>query len=154
MSIARVRLVLALLAFGGWLTWLAVAVADKDSVERVSRAQLIEARYLVVAEVDMADDGRPVPKIRVLKTLAESSLKPEQQIEVVNLPAAMLPSRDFPGKGVYFLPLVPDEVGMRFRIAGLPRSPGYERAAYPERPIIYPWDEKVQTQLRTIGYQP
>jgi hypothetical protein len=46
------------------------------------------------------------------------------------------------------LPLVALTNGS-YRVAGLPRSPGYE-AATPERPVIYPWTEDVQKQLRTL----
>jgi len=152
MTGARIRLVLAALAFVGWLSWLAVAVAQKDNLERVSRAQLTEAKLLVVAEVRTGPDGLPLNKVRIVQSLHPNGPIAGTEIEIANLPAAALPSKPFPGAGTYLLPLVPEELGSRFRIAGLPRSPGYERQANPERPNIYPWSADVKTQLKTLGY--
>jgi hypothetical protein len=54
-----------------------------------------------------------------------------------------------PTPGEYLLPLVKTPAG-RYRIAGLPASPG-NAAAAPERPRIYPWTDDVKAQLRHIG---
>jgi hypothetical protein len=71
-------------------------------------------------------------------------------VEVLNLPAAKPPGTAdlFPGAGRYLLPLVGD--GKTFRVAGLPRSPGYEPTT-PVRPPVYKWDADTQAQLRGLG---
>ena len=69
MSGARIRLIVAAALFLGWMVWLALAVADKGSVDPVSRAQLTEATILVTAEVTSVD-GKPASKVKVLKRLS------------------------------------------------------------------------------------
>ena len=149
MSGARIRLVLAAALFLGWMVWLALAVADKGSVDPVSRAQLTEATILVTAEVT-ASDGKPNTKVKVVNRLTATGPAEGTEIDVMNLKDAVVPGKGFPGDGVYLLPLVARD-GTGFAIAGLPRSPGYE-ATNPTHPVIYPWNEATQTQLRKLGY--
>jgi hypothetical protein len=151
MTGARVRLILTSVAFVAWLCWLGVAVAQKGRVQIISRAQLTAATLLVVAEIQLADDGTPRPQVAVVETLEGQA---PATLEVVNLPAAATPlpgangSRT-PTAGRYFLPLVKTESG--YRLAGLPRSPGGYEAVTPDRPLVYPWQANVQEQLRGLG---
>jgi len=149
MSGARIRLIVAAALFLGWMVWLALAVADKGSADPVSRAQLAEATILVTAEVT-AVEGKPGAKVKVVKRLSATGPAEGTEIDVANLPQAVVPGKGFPGDGVYLLPLVPRD-GSGFNLAGLPRSPGYE-ATNPAHPSIYPWNAATQTQLRALGY--
>ena len=58
MTGARIRLIVAAALFLAWMSWLALAVFDKGTVDPLSRAQLTEATILVAAEVQ-AVDGKP-----------------------------------------------------------------------------------------------
>lgn len=152
MSFARIWLIVALALFLGWLGYLGYAVwyntARKPDL--VSRAQLTEAVVLVVADVGTDDEGQPRPLVTVATRLSKDGPTGGEEIVVENLPSAQPPGRPFPGAGKYLLPLVPSGV-KAFRLAGLPRSPGYP-PAQTVRPILYPWDDAVQAQLRTLGY--
>ncbi len=149
MSGARIRLLVAAALFLGWMIWLGLAVADKGSVDPVSRAQLTEATILVTAEVSSVE-GKPVSKVKVVKRISATGPAEGTEIDVANLPQAVVPRKGFPGDGVYLLALVPRDAS-GFSIAGLPRSPGYE-PTNPPHPSIYPWNEATQTQLRALGY--
>lgn len=157
MSFARLRLVVAAAAFLGWLGWLGHAVLNKGTVQIVSRAQLTAATYLVVADVTTANN-LPAPAVTVKQVLRSPAGEAvPATLTVRNLPKAATPlpaageSRT-PPAGEYLLPLVRDADG--FAVAGLPRSPGYDGAPDPERPIVYPWAADVQAQLRKLGLLP
>ncbi len=145
MTFARLRFAVALLAFVAWLSWLAVAVAQKGNPV-LSRAQLLNATHLVYAEVSVGDDGLPKPTATVVEVARGDGVS--GNITVLNLPKA-LPSgaKSFPGPGLYLLPLGGD--GKTFRVVGLPRSPGYE-AADPVRPVIYPATDATRVQLQRL----
>lgn len=156
MTAARVRLIAAAVLFAGWLGWLGAAVyqaryAPKPPVV-VSRAQLTAATHLVVADVAAGEEGLPGAGVKVVQVLRGDGLQAGSAVEVMNLPTAKPPGpAPFPGPGTYLLPLVGD--GKTFRVAGLPRSPGYE-ATTEERPPIYPWDDDTRAQLRRLGLMP
>lgn len=154
MSFARLRLGVALAAFVGWLAWLAVAVSYKGTVQVVSRAQLLAATHVVVAEVTTADDGRPDAEVTITEVLrAPADDKPAGKVRVSGLPKAATPlpvagdSRT-PPAGTYLLPLV--RAGDGYAVAGLPASPGLD-ARTPDRPVVYPWTDDVKAQLRAQG---
>lgn len=154
MSFARIRLVVALVAFLGWLSYLAYAVGYNTwkKPDLVSRAQLTEAVVLIVADVQTDDEGKPKPLAKVTARLSNGGPTGGDEIVVENLPSAQPPGKAFPGPGQYLIPLVPFGAGEKaFRIAGLPRSPGYPASPF-VRPVVYPWTEAVQTQLRSLGY--
>jgi hypothetical protein len=154
-TFARVKLAAAAALFFGWLGWLGLAVWSKGTVQIVSRAQLTAATHLVVAEVSVGPDGQPLPRIKVTDILrAPDGDRPAGELDVEKLPAAGTPlpvggeSRT-PPAGTYLIPLVRTDAG-RYRVAGLPASPGYA-ATNPDRPRIYPWTADVQAQLRKMG---
>lgn len=154
MTLARLRFVAAVAVFVGWMGWLGYAVWVNTLAKPVlvSRAQLTEAVVLVVADVQADDEGRPVPEVTAVAVLSRAGPKPGDTLTVSKLPSAQPPGKPFPGPGRYLLPLVPDGADpSRFKLAGLPRSPGYP-AADQVRPVIYPWDVAVQAQLRSLGY--
>lgn len=151
MSFAKLRLYLAALLFAGWLGWLGYAVSQKGTVQIVSRAQLTGATHWVVAEVKVGDDGVPTSKATVKEVLKGEPIA--GAIEVRGIPSSATPlpvageSRT-PPAGVYLLPLVKISDGL-YKIAGLPRSPGFEPQT-PERPVIYPWTEDVKKQVSLL----
>lgn len=156
MTRARPLFLLALAAFLGWLGWLGYAVyaaryaPDRSAV--LSRAQLTAATHLIVADVTVAEDGLPAPVAKVVEVLKGNGVAPDAEVEVLNLPAAKPPGPGgFPGPGLYLLPVVGD--GKTFRVAGLPRSPGYEPTPI-ERPPIYHWTDDTRAQLRGLGVAP
>jgi len=151
MTFARIRLAVAALAFVGWLGWLALAVRQKDAPDKVSRAQLTAAETILVADVAAGSDGLPLPKVVVVRSISGTGPKVGEEITVANLPSAVVPGKGFLGAGQYLLPLT-GEVGV-YRIAGLPRSPGYEEQADPTTPRIYPWTPEVQAQLESLKYE-
>ena len=152
MIFARLRFIVALLAFLGWLGWLAVAVAQKGKAVVVSRAQLTAATQLLVAEVTVGNDGLPNSMATVSETIRGEPIPPGTAIEVLNLPSAMPPgAKGSVNAGRYLLPVIGD--GRTYRIAGLPRSPGYE-ASDPALPAIYVWNNDTQAQLRKLGLIP
>jgi len=152
MKAARIRLILAAAAFLGWLSWLAVAVAQKGKADIVSRAQLTEATMFVVADVTADEEGLPNVGVRVVKSLKAPLPGNPEVIEVLNIRKATVPGKGFPGPGTYLIPVVM-QGPTAFTIAGLPRSPGYE-AAMPDRPAIYPWTDDTKKQLQALGIEP
>ena len=141
-SWARLRLALALLAFLGWVGYLAWLTRGARSVV-VSRSQVAAADHLVVARLRAGPDGRPAPEATVREVLARGgdSAPAEGPLRVANLPEA----RGFAGEGDYLLPL--SGAGGRYLLTPPPRSPGYEA---PQRPWVYPWTESVREQLRHL----
>ncbi|HET6575396.1 MAG TPA: hypothetical protein VFG68_17465 [Fimbriiglobus sp.] len=158
MTRGRLLLLLALAAFLGWLGWLGYAVyaaryAPGRSVV-LSRAQLTAATHLLVADVTVAEDGLPAPAVKVVEVLKGDGVAPGAEVEVRNLPSAKPPGAGgFPGPGRYLLPLVREGQTGPFRVAGMPRSPGYEPAPV-DRPPIYRWIDDTRAQLRGLGVVP
>jgi hypothetical protein len=152
MSRARLRLVIAAALFVGWLAWLGYAVSQRNNAPVVSRAQLTAATHLLVAEVSVGEDGLPTPTVKVIEVLRGENVDKAQPIQVMNLPAAMPPGANgFPGAGTYLIPVIGD--GLTFRVAGLPRSPGYEPVS-PARPTIYLWNDATRAQLKGLEVVP
>jgi hypothetical protein len=148
----RLFLVVTAAAFLAWLGWLAYTVARAGTVPIVSRAQLTAATDLIVAKVTLAQDGPPQTKVKVVQVVSGDHAKPGTEIEIDNIRSAKVQKgkdRVNPEEGhEYFIPVM--FAGGRYRVAGLPDSPGYKDQANPF-PVIYPWVEEVKVQLRTLG---
>lgn len=170
MTRQKVFLWVAAALFLGWIGYLGYAVAYHrlNPPDIVSRSQLTAAEFVVVAEVTV-EDGKPVPKVKVVHRLSEQGPKENETITVTNLPDARPPSNGpVPGAGQYLLFLVPDGTDA-YRISGWPRGlgessfePGQKMAPSDESkpgepprlrpPLAYPWTDAVQKQMRTLGY--
>jgi hypothetical protein len=153
MTFARLKLVAAALALAAWLAWLAVAVANKGTVQIVSPAQLTDATHIVLATVTANDAGEIRTKVKVIRTLRGPANDPvEDEIEVDRLDKAVTPLPVNGSRGIapgdHAIALVRTPFG--FRVAGLPRSPGFEGAQF-DRPIVYPWTPDVKAQLKALG---
>ena len=152
MSRPRILLIVAAVAFLAWLSWLAVAVAQKGKSPVISRGQLTAATHLLVLEVRVGEDGLPKAEARVTRVLKGEGIAVGSTIEIGNLPSALPPgATGFPGPGEYLAPIVLD--GETVRIAGLPRSPGYESSSG-VRPSVYVWNAATEAQLRGLGVMP
>lgn len=176
MTRQKVFLWVAAALFVGWLGYLgyAVAVHRLNPPDIVSRSQLTAASSVVVAEVTV-EGGRPSPSVKVIERLRHPDDKGDDTtgpkggdtINVTNLPSARPPSNDpFPGAEKYLLFLVPDSPDT-YRIAGWPRGLGSStfepgKSADPFKPdepplfrppLVYPWTDAVQKQMRALGYQ-
>ncbi len=153
MSGARLRLILAALAFAGWLGWLGYAVLQRNNAPVLSRAQLTAATHLLVAEITVGEDGRPEPRVKVVEVLRGDNVDKANPLEVSHLESARPPGSDgLPSAGTYLLPVV--RTGTGYRIAGLPRSPGYEAVDKPVLPAIYPWNDATRAQLKALELLP
>jgi len=117
-----------------------------DSLHVTDRAD-----SLLVVEVTAGEDGLPQPKVKVVQRLAGTGPKVGEDITVTNLPSAVVPGKGFQRAGQYLLPLTGGDLGL-YRVAGLPRSPGYEETN-PKLPSIYPWTADVQAQLKSLKYE-
>ncbi len=148
----RVLLAAAVAAYVAWLGWLGYAVygarwaADRTPV--VSRAQLVGATHLLVCEVAVGPDGLPLVAATVAEVARGEDVKPGDVIDVWNLPSALPAGSDALPAGRYLLPLVGGGGG--YKVAGLPRSPGYE-PAQGVRPVVYRWTPGMAAQLRALG---
>lgn len=148
MTRQRLILLVAASLYLAWLSWLAMTVREKGTVQIVSRAQLTAATHWVVAIVSIGADGVPNSTVKIVETLRGDELP--ASLEIGNLAAAATPlpvtgnSRTPPG-GEYLIPLTRTSEG-KYRIAGLPRSPGYD-ARDLDRPVIYPWNDDVKRQI-------
>jgi len=152
MSRPRILLIVAAVAFLAWLSWLAVAVAQKGKSPVISRGQLTAATHLLVLEVRVGEDGLPKAEATVARVLKGEGFPAGTSVEIANLPSALPPgAAGFPGPGEYLVPVVADGAGVR--IAGLPRSPGYESSSG-IRPSVYVWNAATEAQLRGLGAMP
>ena len=146
----RLRLAFAAIAFFGWLAWLAVAVWSNGKIPVVSRAQLTAATCIVVANLVIDDQNLPVEKVTVTTVVSGTGSAVGDTIVVVNLSKAIAAGLyTTPIAGPYLIPLAKSADGS-FKVAGLPPSPGYNLAD-PDRPLVYPWNDDVKKQLRSLG---
>jgi hypothetical protein len=143
MTAARLRLVLAAALLFGWLAVLGYSAASKDRGPVVSRSQMAVATQVVYAKLTADTDGKPNPTATVTETLTPNGPAVGESIEVGNLPTAA----GFAGEGEYLLPLTRTAAGV-YRIAGQPRSPGYEVPS--DRLFIYPRGAGIEAQVKAL----
>lgn len=152
MTRARVLLVVAAVLFVGWLGWLFAAVYKArwagDTAPVISRAQLVAATHLLVADVTIGDDGVPQNSAKVVEVVRGEGPTAGQTVMVRNLHNARPPGAKEFKSGPYLLAVVGE--GSNYAVAGLPRSPGYEATA-PSILVIYPWSDDMRAQLRGLG---
>jgi hypothetical protein len=133
---AKTRLIVAVLALFAWIGYIAYQALTYGRFPVVSHAQLLISTLDVIAEVDAGPGGQPEPTVHVVEVHWPPGKRDiaGKNLSVVNLSAA----NGFQGPGHYILPLVGGEHG-NYTVAGLPRSPGFDRAnalfIYPDLPI-------------------
>lgn len=151
----RIYIAVTAAVYLAWLGWLGYAVYGArwapDRTPTVSRAQLVAATHLVVCDVSVGPDGLPAVQATVAEVVRGDGVKAGDAVEVWNLPSALPAGSDGLPAGRYLLPLVGGGGG--YKIAGLPRSPGYE-PAQGVRPVVYRWTPGLEAQLRALGVRP
>ncbi len=144
MGAAKIRLFIAVTLLVAWVGYIAYQALAFGRFPVVSHAQLLVSTLDIVADVRADDDSQPLPQVRVQEVHwpAESQGLQGQEITVSNLPDAS----GFYGPGRYILPLVAGEGG-QYRVAALPRSPGFGAAGVV---LIYPDTPLTREQLNAI----
>jgi hypothetical protein len=116
---ARIRVLIAALAFAGWIAWLGYLAATALQPIVLSRPQLLVSTLDVIAEVG-GDPQKPDSTVIIKKVhWPPKDLKLPDKITVNNLAHC----EGWKGPGEYILPLVQD--GDHYRVIGIPPSPGY-----------------------------
>lgn len=151
----RMRLVVAIVLFVGWLGFLGYAALTKNRGPVVSHAQAAAATVAVVAEVEADQEGKPVMRTKVVESLVPDGPQPGTEILVMNLPEV----RGFEGAGQYLLLLRPDsffppnmggaQEASPFVVVGQLRSPGNDLTGV-GKPAIYRWSEEVRKQYEVL----
>jgi hypothetical protein len=132
----RLRLVLAAVAFFGWLGYLSYAAVTKSRAPVVSHAQAAAADAAVVAELDGSQTVKVVEKLW--------GDAPSGSVEVVNLREP----RGYTGPGPYLLFLA--HRGEAWAVVGLQRSPGTDLSNQVSPPIVYAWSDAVRMQVEKM----
>lgn len=149
MTRPRLRLVLAVALFVGWLGWLGYAAVNKGRGPVVSRSAAAVATHPVVAAVQAGAgdlEGKAGDRAAVVESLRPGGPAVGAELEVLNLPAAA----GYVGAGKYLLLLTKDPIGNGYSVVRRPRSPGGE-ADPSAPPVIYPWaDDGVKAQARVL----
>jgi hypothetical protein len=147
MQSARARLLIASALLAGWVAWLGYkALSRGRDYPVLSHSQLLVSALDVIADVKSAADGSadPVVVVREVHWPSASAGLAGTSITVTNLPSSL----GFQGTGEYILPLVRGEGPGEYRVAGLPRSPGFDSFASPH--FIYPVLPITRQQLEAI----
>jgi hypothetical protein len=158
-KIKRLRLIIALALFLGWMGYLGYAAITKSRSPVVSHIQAAAATFGIVADVNTDQDGKPSKKVRIIEVLyaqpAGGTLAAGTECEVMNLQDV----RGFEGKGQYLLLLVPDQDSSRnpgdpgplprYKLVEQQRSPG-SFVTEEGKPEIYRWNDDVRKQYEKL----
>ena len=150
MTTARIRLILAALAFTAWIGWLAYLAATASRPTVLSRPQILLAPYDVLAEVKAGSDG-PAPNVTVREVYwptADPEKLQGRLITVHDLPRTA--DDGWKGPGLYLLPLtrVDDQT---YQVVAVPPSPGYKQSQHLIYPITEQNKRQVETQLESLA---
>jgi hypothetical protein len=138
---ARLRLMIAALAFTGWIAWLAYLAATAVRPIVLSRPQFLVSTLDVIAEVG-GDPQKPDSAVIIKKVhWPPKDPKLPDKITITNLGTC----DGWQGPGEYILPLVQD--GENFLVVAIPPSPGYSGL---EHPRIYLANPEARHQLESI----
>jgi hypothetical protein len=138
----RWRLILAAIAFIGWLSYLGYAALTKNRGPVVSHIQVAAAKHAIVAEVNAGPDGKPDQHITVVEALSKDGPAKGSKIDVDNLPRAS----GFTGSGQYLLLLTDPP----FLVVGQQRSPGNDLSGVGS-PLVYRWSDEVKEQYEKLA---
>lgn len=143
----RWRLILAAIAFFGWLSYLSYAALTKSREPVISRAQAAAAKHALVATVE-EEDGKPRSTVKVIESLWGHGPASGTEIVIENLPSATTKG-GYTGPGDYFLLLTDPP----FRVVGQQRSPGND-LAHTGPPLIYRWADGLKREFEAIPKVP
>ena len=153
---AVIRLVVTVLLFGGWLSYLGYLVWESKQSPTGKPIVLSRPQFLV-SEVDVIGtvqgEGPMVRVDEVLYPPAQTDLV-GKEIKVTNLGECRRPGKSAPdlnGPGPYVMPLqsIPSSDKNTFKVAPLPPSPS-ERTLQAGPPHVYPVTKETRAQLREI----
>jgi hypothetical protein len=134
-------------AFVAWLGWLTYLVVTASHPVVLSRPQFLAADLAVVAQIQEAN-GKPNATVRIAEVAwsqeGSGKVAPSEEIQVTNL-GEVSRQEGWQGPGLYILPLVKE--GPNYRLAAVPRSPGFEPLIQDARPRIYPQNDQTLRQL-------
>jgi hypothetical protein len=148
MRFARARLWVASLAFAAWVGWLGYQAWSRGRDYPVlSHSQFLVSTLDVIGDVMAMPDGAPDPTVTVREVHwpGGTTEMVGKTITVTNLSSSF----GYRGPGEYILPLVRGEAADEYRVAGLPRSPGFDTFASPPH-IVYPVMPITRQQLEAI----
>jgi len=148
MQFARARLWVAILLFAAWVSWLGYQAWSRGRDYPVlSHSQFLVSTLDVIAEIKEASDGHPDPAVTVHEVHWPKSATDlvGKTITVTNLSSSF----GYRGPGEYILPLLRGEGPDEYRVAGLPRSPGFDNFASPPH-FVYPMLPITRQQLEVI----
>lgn len=139
---ARLRLIIVWGLFAGWVGWLGWQSFRHARFPVVSRAQLLEARLVVVADLVADGEGRAMAESTIVETIwsasGEKRLEGGSKLSVQGLAGCA----GMTGAGRYVLPMSSLDPP---RLAGFPRSPLVEPGKF--RPQVYPDRPEVRQQI-------
>lgn len=151
-TVKRVRLVIALLLFVGWISYLGYAALTKSRSPIVSHAQVAATSVAIVAEVVISQEDKPSIHVKVIQSLTPSGPPPGTEVTVLNLPN----TRGFDGPGEYLLLLQPEFSFMHdahelppYSVVSQQRSPGNDPSGV-GKPAIYRWNDDVRKQAELL----
>ena len=149
MKLRAIWLAATIFLFLGWLGWLAYLAATTAHPVILSRPQLLISTLDVLADVH-DERGRPAEDVKVVlvhwPTQGSDQKLAGKTIHVTNLPHC---AEKWIGAGRYILPLVKE--GTAYRVAAIPRSPGYINPDLgTEESRIYPVTTQTLQQLDLI----
>jgi hypothetical protein len=149
MKVARLRLIVATLAFVGWLGYLAYLALGHSKPVIVSHSQVMAAHYAVKAEIAIGEPGSPKAEVKVLESFGDNPIKAET-INVDNLSDARLPGgKPIGNPGAYLLLLDRTHVS-QFNVV---RSP-VGREPQGRLFVVYPWSADVERQIHELLAKP
>ena len=85
--IRRWRLVLAAVAFIGWLSYLGYAALTKNRGPVVSHIQVAAAKHAIVAEVSAGPDGKPDQHVTVVEAMSKDGPARDRRSSWITSPA-------------------------------------------------------------------
>lgn len=158
------RLILTILLFGGWLSYLGYLVVCRPHTPNgvrgafegrpltLSRPQFLVSTLDVVAEVS-GDNGEHIVVQEVLFPKTDAPVKAEETIAVEQIEQCLA---DYTGPGRYLLPLQILDEGKgkrRFQVAPTPPSPGFPslQGVRVGPPRIYPATDEMLAEYRQIS---
>jgi len=166
MNVLAGRLVVAVLLFGGWISYLGYLVATRPKMPDgrpliLSRSQVLVSDLDVVAEVADPKADVTIQQVLYPQGDAEAEKLPGQKVRVTNLAECRPIPRsqdssvpgDWTGPGSYLLPLRRSPTGQdAYEVVPTPATVGYPPpgAGVVGPPRIYPATEQALAQYREI----
>lgn len=139
-TVRRIRLAAAATAFALWIAYLIYLSLTARNPVVLSRGQFLVSNVDVIAEVG-SKESKTVKVLEVRWPRNDPDHLAGKEISVSNLPDC----EGLAGPGQYILPLFGQ--GTTYRVAAVPRSPGYSGALHGR---VYPDSPQTRGQLDEI----